>query len=232
MPHVAEGHALELVAPRPRHGVDDRAGVAPVFGAEAVGLDAELLERVRIRHRVGRVAVVVVVRPAVEHVVGGVGARAARGHRLHARIGRARGEAGRRVRQHAGDERHQLRGVPAVQREVLDALLIDHRPQRAAVGVHRARRAADGHRLGDGADPETHVEADLVVDPHDDAGRLERLEAGELRRHGVAADRQPAQRVESLRVADGVGLGIGAFVTRADGGARHDARRRRRARRR
>ena len=172
---VAEAQPVELVGPRAGDGVDDRADIPAVLRAEAVRLDAELLQRVRIRHRVGTVAVMIVVGPAVEHVVGRVAACAARRHRLRPRVGRAGRQVGT-IGQDAGHERHQLRGVAAVQRQVFDALLIDHGSQRAAGRVHRGRHPADRHRLGHRADLQPDVEPYILVHANDDVRVLRRLE--------------------------------------------------------
>ena len=223
MPHVTEREPVKGVRARPRDGVHDRADVAAVFRAERVGLHAEFLQRVRIRHRVGRVAVMIVVGPAVEHVVGGVRARPARRNRLRAWIGGARREARARVGLHARDELHQLRRVPAVQRQLLDPALVDHRAQRSRRGVDRRRHAADGDRLRDRSHLQRDVQPDVLVHADDHVSVPGGLEAGQLRNNGVAADRQPAQDVYPELVGHGVRGGVRRLVGRPDAHAGHHA---------
>ena len=218
---VAEAEAAEIVGARAGDGVDDRAGVAPVLGAEGVGLDRELLQGVGIGHRVRAVAVVVVVRPAVHDVVGRIGARAVGRDAARAGIGRAGGHIGAGIGDHAGNQRHQLRGIAAVERQFLDPLLVDDGLQRARHRVHRRADAADRHRFGQVADAQRDVEADLFAHPDDDVLDLHRLEAGEFHLHGVAADRQTAQHVLAGLVRDGRQHRSGCRGGRLHRGARH-----------
>ena len=218
MTEVPEPEAAELVGAGAGHRVDHRPHVPAVFGAEAVGLDAELLQRVGVRHRVGCVVVVVVVRSAVEHVVDRVAARAARRDGLHARIRRAREQVAA-VGQHPGHELEQVRRIAPVERQLLEPFLIDDGLQGARHRVDRARLTGHGEGLGDRADLEPDVQAHLVVHADEHARMLERPEPVPLGDDRVAADGQPRQRVDAEVVAHGRGPGVGALVCGRDGRA-------------
>ena len=93
VPHVQEAAAMEFVGPRLGDGIDDPTRVSAKLRAEVVRLDAELLQRIRIRQRHGGVAVVVIVLTAIQDVVGRVSAATVNRNRRYPGIGRARGHA-------------------------------------------------------------------------------------------------------------------------------------------
>src|SRR5690348_3978390 len=71
-----EGAAVQLVGAGFGDHVDNRAGAAAVLGAVAVGLNAELLHRIRIWEGIVHIGVVVLVAAAVQIVIDVVGAGA------------------------------------------------------------------------------------------------------------------------------------------------------------
>ena len=138
---VFEEVAVIRIAARLGHDIDHAAGMQPVLRRQAVGLHVEFLDRVRERNRHVHVAERVVVIAAIQQEVHAVGLRA--GHRkLAGAIGSLHVLAAREVaaiQRHGGRaarERQQLRRVAAVQRQVLNALLVDHLGDRILLGLH------------------------------------------------------------------------------------------------
>src|SRR5262249_53857457 len=81
-----ERAAMKVVCARLGHHIDDRSGTASIFSAEAVGLNAELLNRIRIGKRIVDVGVSILITAAVEVVIGRIRATAVGGNRHGAGI--------------------------------------------------------------------------------------------------------------------------------------------------
>ena len=131
-----------------------------------------------------------------------VGARSAAG-----------GVAARDAAVHARSQRGQLREVAAVERQVLDLLLIDERGDLRGALLDERRRGGDGHLFVHAAELHLEVDARHLVDGQRDLRDL-RLESAEIDLHLVRADRQRGQRVGALLVADVDALGAGAGAGR------------------
>ena len=203
--------AVEHVAARLRDDVDDAAVVVAVLGIEVVGEQAELFDRIEIRHDT-RAAV-----HAFLHVAA-VDVEAVRGfalaaHRHDAGIEPAggchrTGHAGhddavrlnRRRRNDAGLNRQQIRVAAAVQRQRR------HRRRRddlAELGRHGVDAdGVDGHRdrFRLLAQLERDVDLDRAVGIDLDAGPLLRLEPVDLHRHFISGDGELGERVQALSI--------------------------------
>src|SRR6185503_8421194 len=98
----------------------------------------------------------------------------------------------------AGDERHELGIVTAVERKALDLLLVDDVGDFAAGGVEGfARNRGDGDGLGGCADLQLEVGSDVGVGVDGDAVAGLTAEAGFGDRHGVVADGEIGGGVEA-----------------------------------
>ena len=208
--------AVQSVGARPRDGVHDPAEVAPEFGAEVVGLDAEFLKRVRVRHGIGGVAVMVVVLPAVQDVVCRIGPPAVHGNRRHAGVRGSRGHVGPGVCLNPRDESHQLRGISAIQRELFDSFLVDDGLESRRHGVDVDDSAGNHHGLRSLAHGKRHVDPGDFVDLHPDAFGLELLEPSGLRRQVVYARRYRAEPVNSRVIRHPSERSVGPEMGRND----------------
>src|SRR5581483_5595742 len=119
--------AVELVRPTAQAGVDDRAARAPVLGAEVVGLDLELLQRVgRGLHDLVREALVAsAVKVVVNAVKHEVVERAAQAVDVEAGVARARFLGAEDRTAHAGREQRQVGVRAPVEGQVDDLLTVD-----------------------------------------------------------------------------------------------------------
>ena len=98
------------------------------------------------------------------------------------------------------------------QGQVVDLVLVDRPSQVDPAGLSHRRLAADGHRLADVADAELDVRDDGLAGAEGEARLLVLAEALELRRDGVAAERQQDRAIHALLVRDGgtrrAGVGV------------------------
>src|SRR5262249_29549926 len=157
-------------------------------------------QRVRIRKRAGRIRIQIVVLRAIQDVVGGVRSPSVHRYGRYARIGGSGGDTGVGVRRDADDQAHELRGVAAVQGQLLDALLVNNGFERGRAGVDNRRRSGHRHRFGRAAEVELDVHAHDLVDLYADRLRFEFLEAGRLGGDIVDPDGNAANPVDSLAV--------------------------------
>ena len=129
--------------------------------------------------------------------------------------------AGGRPRRHggAGDD-DEVGGVAAVERQLLDALVLDDLPDRRAARFDQRRGRLDRDRLAQLTERQRDVDDGVGIDLEDDAGLLEAAEAGEADLEPVRPDRQVGQRVGALGIGDdrppetGVGLDGGDIRAR------------------
>ena len=177
--------AVDLVRSGLGHQVDRRGGMVAVPRRQRAGLDLELLQRVGKRRRQVQVVERIVVRPAVHDVGDAVGLAA--GHRdRHGREVLVGVEvAGRRGRRQSRQE-DQLGRLAAVQRQLHDALIVDHLSDAGVLGFDQ--RGVRRHRdlLADRADGERHVDLGIRADLQHDAVPHVGVEALE---HDLAAGR-------------------------------------------
>ena len=193
-------------------------------------LDLELLQRVRKRRRQIQVVERIIVRAAVHDVGDAVGLAAC--HRDRDRweilvgVEVAGGSGGRET-----GEKDQLGGLPAVQRHLEDALIVDHLSDAGAVRLDEARVRDDGHLFADGADAQRDVDlgvrahlqhdavADVGVEPLQDDFQLVRPHR-QVRQHvrAVAAGEHGSNQ-SGVRLGDGH---LGAR-NRAAAGVAHDS---------
>ena len=155
--------AVERVGARLGHRVDRGAGVHAVAGRRGARFELELLQRVGEGQRQVQVVVRVVVGGAVEHVGDAKALTAGDGNRapaLHA----AAGGVERRLRHRRARQRDQVHRVAAVERQRLDALVLDHLADARAARFDQRRGGLHGHRLGDLAERERDVDLGVGVD--------------------------------------------------------------------
>ena len=192
-----ESVAVKCVAARARHGIHGCAGIHAVARRTHAALDLELLERVGERHRLPDVVQRIVVVAAVDQIQRAVAGAAGDGDRHRARIlALASDERARcavvdgRSRQH-----HELRGLPAVERQA-DHLLLRHRRADARVARLHHRRIC-GHRDGflHGADLHRHVDDRARPDGERETGSLVGVEALQLGFELVRTDGQIPKHV-------------------------------------
>ena len=136
--------AVERVGARLGRGVDRRAGVKPVLRVLRAGLHAELLQRVRERQRQVEVVVRVVVKSR---------RRAGRRRRTPGRPppnSRRRpmrpgcsGSTTTPVRTDGAGDLDQVRGVAAVERQLLDPFVLDDAADRGVARFDERRRRFD-----------------------------------------------------------------------------------------
>jgi hypothetical protein len=88
-----------------------------------------------------------------------------------------------------GSVARQVHEVAAVQRQRLDLLVADRRPQLGGRGLQQRGLADDGHGLGGGARFELQLDLHVLSDPELDVRDRERSEAGLLGRDGVVPRR-------------------------------------------
>ncbi len=189
---------MDIIGARPRYRVDDGSGAPPVLGPKIVGLHAELLQRIGIRHGQGHVRIRIVVERAVQREVHHVAARSVGGEpradQPPARpavlqpAGIVRGVD-------AGQQQNELRGVPPVQRKLPDPPRVHDGLERGRLGVHRrhVRRHLDDLRHA--AHVQREVDPRRLVDFQGDARPRDRTEPFLLNRDPVAARRQQWHRV-------------------------------------
>ena len=130
--------------------VDDRPGIAAVFGIEGVGDHPEFFDRIG-RWLDGRqVHEDIVTVSAVHHVV--VGTATAAVHRHHPGIAAAVKQVRAQLRLHAGLELQELIGVAAGKRELADGDVVHHRANLGAGGFYLRGLRFDGNGFGGAAD--------------------------------------------------------------------------------
>ena len=202
------------------YGVYDGAAEFPIFGVKAVGYEAKFLDRVQIRHQASaQVASLTDVAAIHQESVGGLtlpvhgniaGVQTA-GYRTVLLDGF--GGAGRNARLQA----QQIDEAAAIQREGEHLLRVDN---VAKLRVFRLYLHGIGfhldHFLLRGADLESCVDLQLVIDLHNDVCLFKRPEASGGNRESVVADREREHAVRSVRGGDGFLLEISLHVGRRD----------------
>ena len=191
--------AAQLVRARLQRHVHDAAGGAAVLRIVAVGDDLEFLDRVDRRH-VGDVVAALnrVVRRAVEQelvvavltaVDRPVGNRAVVEGAL-VDGGTVVGDAGRQVGQH---ER-----VARVERQLVDAIVVDHQPAIGLGGFEDRRFRDDADLLAQFAELELKVHRGGLAQLEAHVRLTDLSEPGELRCHGVETGFQKRNGVHAL----------------------------------
>ena len=120
------------------------------------------------------------------------------------------------------DARHQqleLKGIPAVEREIDDPALVHHFRDCRLDQIHAGRRAFNNHLLADRADLHFHLDREVLVHLQDDVSLDEGLESLHLDLHRVRADRQQREVVVACRVGDHAARGAGPLVSDRHDGA-------------
>ncbi len=165
---VIECRSVNCIATRFRDDIDHRSAGPAVARIEIIGFDGELRERVRIGKCRVEVGDIVLVRRAIELIGDLVAHGAVDGDGLRfAGSGVGRG-IGSFADNRAGGHEDQRCRIPALQREVLDVLLVDYLTQRSGlridhggIGFHSNARGGGGDRKGQ---PESHGDVHVEFD--------------------------------------------------------------------
>jgi hypothetical protein len=205
------GPPVQRIAARARDQIDDGPAGVPVFGAEHVAENLELLNgvgRERVLH-------------AGEQVT-------RLGHAVHD-VARTPGVAAKRrepgraaLRRHTRRHRQQVDVIAPGERKIIDLLGGDGRPERRLADLDQRRFAGDGDGFLERADAQLQVDASFLAD-----GKTHRLaadcrEARKLRHHLVAAGLQCGDAVPACSVGDHRAREAGFFVACRDGDAGQD----------
>src|SRR5207237_3202335 len=124
-----EDISMECIRSRPNHLIYDAARGSAIFGAVIVGKDLELLHRIWVRVKNKVVAEKVVVVYAVNQKRQRLGA-------LSAYVERVSRAVVRIVREDAGLQQPQLKGIAFDQRQIYDAALRLHRAEGGSDRIH------------------------------------------------------------------------------------------------
>ena len=156
VPEELEPIAAEFVRARLRDRIHRRRRVHAVLGGQSARRDAELLHRVGERERQIEVVVRIVVHRAVQDIcdAGAESTGDRYGHGigslpLAADVGRVHGGA---------RQDDEVSHLPALQRKLHDALVLDDFSNTRALHIDQRRRGLDGDRLLQRADTEHHVD--------------------------------------------------------------------------
>src|SRR5207247_10302417 len=97
---------------------------------------------------------------------------------------------GRRAR----NQRRELQIVPAVERKLDDALVLDHGPDRSGLGLKHWRATDDLQHIRDLSDLQAHVDSVHTADLHLDIPAFDGPKAGNLGLEAVRSWRQSPDR--------------------------------------
>src|SRR5207247_8923435 len=214
--------AVPDVGARPGRDVHDRAGVTPVLRVIGVRENLEFLDGVgrRPQHEAGVERIVV--RRAVEQEVVRLVALAVDVERAgdvaepaRWRVAVLTAEPGR-GRPDAGNERAELREVPAVQWKIDHLLPIDDDTQRGVGRFDERRLARHIHLLLDLTDLQHDIPAYGFVDDDRDVVADRRAESGERRPHLIDARIDQRDGEEAVGTRDGRAYLTGVAVRDVD----------------
>ncbi len=136
VPQILKCRAVKLIRARTRDRIHNAANVAAELGVEGIGLHAEFLQGVGIRHGIRSVAVVVVVLSSVQNIVGRIGPAAIHRYRCDPWIRRSGSDVRvNRIGLDAGHQLHQLSGIASVEGQIFNPLLVDHALQRDGLRI-------------------------------------------------------------------------------------------------
>ena len=220
-----EDAAAEGVGAGARGHVDHAAGEAAELGAGAVGLDAELFDRVGTRRQDDDVAVGRVLhRHAVEE-------RRTLIRRAAANLIVASGEdvlagqtaLGAALRDDRRRQRDEIEHVAAVERKLLHRPAANRRGHRRALRLQQRRLAGHGQRFGDTPEREAHLDARRGLDVDLDTLAHPTLEARQLDFEPVRARHQVHEPGTAVLGTDGFAPFARAHADQHDGGTRNRA---------
>ncbi len=205
-----EAAPVEAVGAGSRDRVHRRASRLAIAGGADAALHAELLKRVGKRHRIPRVVLGIVIRSAVDQILCAVSGAASYRDGDTIRILSV-------VRQPrdldcAARQNNELVGVPAVERQADDLLLLDHPADADVARLHQVGVRRHAHRFRQRADLERDVQRPRIPHREHDACLFETAEpvhfGGELvGTHRKAGEDEPAPLVRDHEPGHpGVGL--------------------------
>src|SRR5262249_29463730 len=136
-----EQASVDLVAAGFGDGVDHRPRMKSIAGGNAAGLNAELLQGIRERERQVHVGMRVVMVAAVEQIVIAVDLASSDRYAHRGRVIVGRDHPARRVgwNRSAAGEQDQVGGLPAIERQVDNAALVDYLRNRRVLHFHHRR---------------------------------------------------------------------------------------------
>ena len=174
-----KGVAVPGVGSRFGHDVDHAAGVQSVAGRKRVGFNVELLQGLREGKGQVHIGKCIVIVPAVEQVVDAVALGPGDGDGGRAVKVLAAGQvSGRGYGCRSSRQQDKLRGQASIERNVADALRIDHVGNGVRLGLQQGAAGGDLDRLRDGAHLQRGVEGNVIIHLQHDARLDVGLEAG------------------------------------------------------
>ena len=210
---------MKLVRAAAERRVDDRAAGAAELGAEVVGLDLELLHRVRrhLHDLVGEALVAGAVRVVVDAVEDEIVQRAAQAVDVERGVARL---ADRRLAD-AGTEQCEVGVGAAVERQVDNRLVADDLAAVARFALEQPGGAGDDNGFTDVADLHRQIDALASVDRHDERLDDRGRKPLQLGPQAVGADANVEELIVPFAVADRRGGDGGVGVLERDGRAGH-----------
>lgn len=199
------------------HHVDHAARREPELGRHNVRLHLEFLDGVHcgIDIQIGEKGVVVIA-SVDQHAIqrARTTVNADRGE-LDAAVGKA-GVERAALRFHARREQHQCEHVPAVERQIGDAPVLHHFPDRGARGIHKSGLPTDFDRFGRRAHLQLEVDVRVLIHLQRQARAHFFLESLFFHRHRIHSDRKRRNRVEAGFIGHGGECGVGCGVDDGD----------------
>jgi hypothetical protein len=98
---------------------------------------------------------------------------------------------------------NQLRGLPVIERQIVDALFVNDRRDRGFLGLHHAGGGADFHPLGGRADLHGDIHLDVVVDDKNEAGFDVVFKSRTFYFQAIGPYRKIGQNVSAVFIGDG-----------------------------
>ncbi len=183
--------AVESVGAGPGHHVDDPAAAPAKLGRIVVGLETELLDRIRVGRDIRHFGVGIFVEPAIQHERGGVATAAAGGDQLGPHF-RPRGTLVERAAAHQRTRRqlHQLQDIAAVEWQIVNLLLVDDSAEGGGARVDRGSLGAYADGLGNRADFQRDFDGSVLVHFQNQLRDALRLESRLADGDGIWASRQ------------------------------------------
>ena len=126
------------------------------------------------------------------------------------------------IRCRTGYQRRQLQVVASVERQFLNAPVLDDRADGGGLGFERRRGSLHFHRLGNGADLEREIQAGYLVHLQLEVGAHFRLETGHGNPRRIDARRQSRGAVNARGIGLQYALKVRTQVSDGDGCAGHN----------
>ena len=181
--------------------IDDAARMQAVPRRQSAGLHAKLRKRIgegKWHVDVGKAIVVV---SAIEQVVRGIARAARNGDGLRTEEALTAGVGSIAVIDGRAGDRNELRGIPPIERQVNDPLLIHHLGNRILLRLHHGGTGVHLYPFRHRPDLHGDVDLDRIVDSQKNAALYVRLKSWNRRFQFLRANRQAWNGVNAVRVS-------------------------------